>query len=138
MGLLDKLKFWKKEEPAGFELGKYPALEAGPALPGQPMPGGMPGMIPPSGLTEMPTEDFGPAPFPPAMRGQPSFAPAQPMAPPQAMPGADVSRDMQVVQAKLDTLKALLDSVISKLDRLERAQQPKEEEAVPLSVRRWR
>lgn len=161
MGLLDKLKFWKKEEPAAFDMGKYPGLEAAP--PGAELPGfappaglgpeagglpGMPGEMPAAGGPAPHPEEFGPAPPPPLVRGPgapaPSaFAPA--LAGPAAMPtgaaiGAapDLTRDMQIVQAKLDTLKALLDSVISKLERIERGQQPKEEEAVPLSVRRWR
>jgi len=174
MGMLDKLKFWKKE-PEEFDMGKFPSLEQGPGL-GAPTEMG--GMAPPSqGLTEMPDgmssgrmpgemnadarmgagrmpgempgmEEIGPAPpapFPGMMseggrgRGQmpapSSFAPAPVMQ--SASQGYDVSRDMQVVNAKLDTLKALLDSVNAKLDRMEQ-KQPKEEEAIPLSVRRWR
>ncbi|MGH8742923.1 MAG: hypothetical protein ACREUY_01445, partial [Burkholderiales bacterium] len=165
MTILDKLKFWKKEEPAEFDLGRYPSLEVPPNLPGSPEPGqdAFPGMIPRGGpgLTEMPHEhgmpgeELSPVPLPPnvrEMRGQPSFAPArvgasadqpallalpaqlQPaFAAPAAAPAADMSREMQVVNAKLDTLKALIDSISAKLDRIERSQQ-KEEEAVPLSI----
>lgn len=144
--------FGKKDTPE-IELGKYPDLEAGPGL-GQPQEMSSPGGL---GLTEMPPsegamagfEDIGqapPAPIAgmgggsvPGMRGQlappGAFAPAQVM--PSAPQGYDASRDMQIVNAKLDTLKALLDSVNSKLDRMEQ-KQPKEEEAIPLSVRRWR
>ncbi|MEM4247557.1 MAG: hypothetical protein QXR48_03850 [Candidatus Woesearchaeota archaeon] len=137
MGLLDKLKFWKKEEPAGFELGKYPALERGPAaeMPDMAMP-------PSEGLTEMPSMEevrlAPPAPFSEMGRqaapAPSAFAPAMP-APSAAL---DMTREMQVVNAKLDTLKALLDGINAKLDRLERAQMPKEEEPISLSVRRWR
>ena len=155
MGLLSRL-FGKKDSPE-LELGKYPDLEAGPGL-GQPQEMSSPGGL---GLTEMPPsegamtgfEDIGnapPAPIAgmgmpadrgvPGMRGQlappGAFAPAQVM--PSAPQGYDASRDMQIVNAKLDTLKALLDSVNAKLDRMERSQAPKEEEAIPLSVRRWR
>jgi hypothetical protein len=163
MGLLGRF-FGKKEEPAEFDIGKFPGLEA-PASQALPGLGSAPGG---PGLTEMPGEmpgrmdgrpdampgfdDIGnapPAPFPgmgtegrmPAGRGQlaPSaFAPAPVMQSPGAAQGYDSSRDMQVVNAKLDTLKALLDSVNAKLDRMERSQAPKEEEAIPLSVRRWR
>lgn len=125
MGLLDKLRFWKKEEPAGFELGKYPALERAPVAE-------MPGMaVPPSeGLTEMPAmEEVRPAPPAPFPERPPAFAPTQ------ALP--DMAREMQVVNAKLDTLKVLLDNINAKIDRLEQRQQ-KEEEPISLSVRRWR
>jgi hypothetical protein len=163
MALLDKLKFWKKEEPE-FDMGKFPGLEAPDQT--QPGMGSAPGM---PGLTEMPAsegamagfEDIGnapPAPFPgmpgasaieqpgrslalpgglPVGRGQsaPSaFAPAPVQ---QVQPQQDIMRDMQIVNAKLDTLKALLDSVNVKLDRIERVQAPREE-PVELSVRRWR
>ncbi len=153
MGLLSRL-FGKKDTPE-LELGKYPDLEAGPGL-GQPQEMSSPGGL---GLTEMPPsegamagfEDIGQAPpapiagmgMPaergvPGMRGQ--LAPPGAFAPAQVMqsPSPDLSRDMQIVNAKLDTLKALLDSVNAKLDRMERSQSPKEEEAIPLSVRRWR
>ncbi len=143
MGIFSKLAFWKREEAAPLELGQYPALEAGPPSARMPEfgPSGGPG------LTEMPAEPFGgpmphlaelgPAPSPPMGMRAPlapsAFAPA-PVAPP-----ADMTRDMQVVQAKLDTLKALLDNINAKLDRLERSQPPREEaETIPLSVRRWR
>jgi hypothetical protein len=165
MALLDRLKFWKKEEPAEFDMGKFPGLETPDAQ--APGIGSAQGG---QGLTEMPAsesamagfEDIGnapPAPFPgmpgalatdqpgrslalaggmPVGRGQlappGAFAPAPVMQSP-AMP--DIGRDMQVVNAKLDTLKALLDSVNSKLDRIEQ-RQPREEQPMELSVRRWR
>jgi len=154
MSLLGRL-FGKKDTPE-LELGKYPDLEAGPGL-GQPQEMSSPGGL---GLTEMPPsegamtgfEDIGqapPAPIAgmgmqgdrgvPGMRGQlappGAFAPAQVMQ--SASQGYDVSRDMQVVNAKLDTLRVLLDSINAKIDRMEQ-RQPKEEEAIPLSVRRWR
>jgi hypothetical protein len=150
MSLLSRL-FGKKEAPE-VEMGKYPDLEQGPGL-GQ--PSGIGTLSGGPGLTEAPEgamagfEDIGqapPAPITgmgmPAGRGQlaaPSaFAPAPVMQGPSAASGADLSRDMQIVNAKLDTLKALLDSVNAKLDRIER-QAPKEEEPVQLSVRqRWR
>lgn len=149
MGLLDKLKFWKHEE--GFELGKYPALEQPPGTEVQ-------SMAPPSaaGLTEAPAEtpqvfgpqqqfeDLGPAPPPPMTgigRGQLSVAPLRESFSPIVSPSAPAPQyptgDMQVVNAKLDTLKALLDNIAAKLDRLERSQQKEEVEVIPLQ-RRWR
>jgi hypothetical protein len=142
MGLLDKIKFWKHESPAEFDVGKYPGLEAAPpstAAQGFSQPAG-------PGITQMPMlqeagpephpMELGPAPPPPEFGGsiaRQTLAPAA-FAPQPAMPAQDLGRDMQVLQAKLDTLKALLDNINAKLDRFA----PKEEEAVPLSVRRWR
>lgn len=134
MGIFDKLKFWKREEEIPqFDMDRYPGVETTP-------PGAeLQGMAPPGGrgITEPPMEDLGPAPLPPS-RGMGGIPAPSAFAPAPSAPPYDVSRDMQVVQAKLDTLKALLDSVVGKLERIERAQQPREEEAVPLSVRRWR
>ena len=55
------------------------------------------------------------------------------MTPPQ-----DMNRDIQIVQAKLDTLKALLDSVTAKLERIDRKLPEREEETAPMVARRWR
>ncbi len=136
MGFLGRL-FGKKEEAIPeLDIGKFPALEAGP---GAGMPPEM-GMPPSAGLTEMPGEMPNAPPAPLGMRGQPapsSFAPAPAMQAPLAAPGADLSRDMQVLNAKIDTLKVLLDSINAKIDRIEQ-RQPKEEEPISLGVRRWR
>lgn len=148
MGLLGRF-FGKKEEPAEFDMGKFPGLEA----PASQAPLGGPGISEAPGdmMAGMPGEDIGnapPAPFPgmgtegrmPAGRGQmaPSaFAPAPVMQGPSAAQVPDISRDMQVVNAKLDTLRVLLDSINAKIDRIEQ-RQPKEEEPMQLSVRRWR
>ena len=158
MSFLGRL-FGKKEEAEELELGKFPGLEApglgqppgigsapgGPGItemPGERMPSGMPGGMPEEMPGRMPgMEEIGPgppAPFPgmgAGMRGQPpsAFAPA-PVQQVQSQP--DIAREMQVVNAKLDTLKVLLDSINAKIDRIE--QKPREEEAIPLSVRRWR
>lgn len=136
MSFLGRL-FGKKEEAEELELGKYPGLEA-PGLGQPPGIGSAPGG---PGITEMPgermpgMEEIGPAPPAPFPgMGRPvapsAFAPA-----PSALP-PDMAREMQVVNAKLDTLKVLLDSINAKIDRIE--QKPREEEAIPLSVRRWR
>lgn len=125
MGFWDKLKFWKHEELPAFEPGRYPGLESG-SLPES--------FAPPAGPELGMHEDIGPAPLPPV---RPQLAPVPaPGAFAQPIQQADAQRDFQVVNAKLDTLKALLDNINAKLDRLERAQQA--EESVPLAVRRWK
>lgn len=114
------------------------------------MSGGMRGEMPTgTGFDDKFNDDIGqapPAPIPGMGRSSGSAGRVQmqmpapsSFAPAQVMPtqGYDASRDMQVVNAKLDTLKVLLDSINSKIDRLEQ-KQPREEEPVSLSVRRWR
>jgi hypothetical protein len=143
MAFLDKLKFWKHEEQPQLELGNYPALDSRPESPR--FDGGM---APPSqGLTEMPgetsepssmprLEEIGMAPPPP---GRTDFGgrTASIGAPSAFSPPQDMNRDMQIVQAKLDTLKALLDSVTAKLERIDRKLPEREEEVAPVA-RRWR
>ena len=143
MGLLEKVMFWKKKEPE-LELGKYPGLETVP--PGAEMPAMGPAPAP--GITEPPAptgpsplEEIGPAPPPPTPLGRPSAVPA----PTAFQPPAAVSPggDMQMVNVKLDTLKALLESINTRLERMERTQEARsleEEElakAIP-TVRRLR
>jgi len=156
MAFLDKLKFWKHEEQPQLELGNYPALDSRPEAPRFDS-----GMAPPSqGLTEMPDfaesgqpgrglampgeepqsmprlEEIGMAPPPP---GRTDFGnrTASIGAPSAFSPPQDMNRDMQIVQAKLDTLKALLDSVTAKLERIDRKLPEREEEVAPVA-RRWR
>ncbi len=100
MGLLDKLMFWKHREET-FELPKdlemssleAPSLEA--ALP--PLPGAE-------------------APLRPA---EPSFG-VQPITPAGGVP---VEKELQIIAAKLDTIKANLETINIKIDKLERKEE---------------
>ncbi len=114
MTLMDKLKFWKKEE------------EAPPDLPSPPEMGGPPEAMPPPSLDVMGmprpmpgvTEPPGAAPTPPT--GGP-FA-AQPEIPkPEAFAQAAAPADQQfqLISSKLDTIKAQLETILQRLDRLE-------------------
>ena len=140
MTLLDKLMFWKKEEALPeLPVGKFPELET----PGLARPPGLPPAPGGPGLTEPPSmgEDLGPAPSPPQL--QPVQTPPAPRAfspspaPAQQGPAQTMSQDsMQVINAKLDTLKALIENMNIKLDRMEKQ---KTEEEIPVAVRgRWR
>jgi len=106
MGLMDKLKFWKKEE----EMPEYPkAPEMGMA--DQQMPAGMEHMgmpRPMPGITEPPMESasFQPQAFQPQAFGQQ-----------QAM---STDQQLQLISSKLDTIKAQLETVLQRLERLER------------------
>ena len=147
MGLMDKIMFWKKEPE--LELGKYPGLEAGPASAEMPAmgPGPSPGITePPAPIGgPSPLEEIGPAPPPPTPLGRAPAIPAPtafPSAAPSAVPApSDAAHEM--INVKLDTLKALLESINTRLERMERTQQARsveEEElarAIP-TVRRLR
>jgi hypothetical protein len=130
MGLLDKLMFWKREEAVpSFEALSFPELQSPPGTAPQPF------APPEAGITSPP--DLGPAPPPPTeFREQQFVRPGFTSAPQAMSPPAEANRDAQLVHAKLDTLKALLESVNAKLDRLERAQT--KEELPVAEVRRWR
>lgn len=99
MGFLDKLLFWKKDE-------SLPDLDL-PDLPAPEMPGQAP-------------QPAGPAPFPqrryPEVQGF-----DQQLEQPRVEPGpAPMGRDeISLISAKLDTVKAQLDAVLQRLDRME-------------------
>ena len=123
MGLMDKLKFWKKEE----ELPEFPRPpEFAPSEQQSPMQVeqmGMPRPVP--GITE------------PPMEGQTSSPFAQPFPQPQAFQqqqfaGVSAEQQLQLISSKLDTIKAQLETVLQRLDRLE-----KKEELSPYQ-QRWR
>jgi hypothetical protein len=124
MGIFGKLAFWKKKEEPIPPLGEAPELglpkdELGlkppegfeePVAAGIAPPGAPPGM---PGPAPMPGREPEPSPgisAPPGFRAQPP----PPMAPPP------VSKDLELISAKLDALKASLDSVNQRLVNLER------------------
>jgi hypothetical protein len=119
MSVLDKLFFWKKEEsPAELTV---PDLPAGPGLSaegmsmpheeqppslGEPMPGQPEQMTEPS----MPEPRMGPSTF-----GSHARPELEQVPPPQVSGGEDLS----LISAKLDTIKAQLDAVLQRLERME-------------------
>jgi hypothetical protein len=110
MGLMDKLKFWKKEEEMPSEFPK--AAEFAP--PEQQAPMGMEQMgmpRPMPGITEPPAE-FGQQ-VPQAFPQPQSFSQQQQFAP-------TTEQQLQLISSKLDTIKAQLETVLQRLDRLER------------------
>ena len=146
MAILDKLKFWKKKEEE-FEPEGFGALEE------EPLEGmlGEPGMLPGEGMPPLPGEGTGPE-FPPMEglpeepgkerpdlsvtpggaggipseykrveeRAPPPMQAPQPAQPPQM-------NQMEVISAKLDAIRATLDSINVRLERIERATHGKEE-----------
>lgn len=89
---LEKFKFWKHKEPE---------------LPPE-MPADTPGTPLPTGLEPTPTPNI-PPPGP-----EPAF---QQM---EQMSGSAQDKDMQLIGAKLDVLKAQLDNITQRLEHLER------------------
>ncbi len=119
MGMMDKLKFWKKEEEMPQEFPR--AAEFAPSE--QHMPGGMEQMgmpRPMPGLTEPPVEDFGQQQF----SGQVPRAFAQQQAQQQQFAPVTTEQQLQLISSKLDTIKAQLETVLQRLDRLERKEEP--------------
>jgi hypothetical protein len=111
MSIFEKLGFKKKSEDIP------PPLDEGPG------PAGMPP------LREEPSPDLGPPMSEPSpMPRPPSFEP--PSAVPAAAPGD--SRSIDLVNAKLDAIKAVLDNINVRIERLEKIAAGEEE------TPRWR
>ena len=133
MALLDKMKFWKKEEePLGTPEG-FGALEEGPGrLPGEgaEFPGGEPGVpgpaLPPLEGGETGAETG----LPPELQGVDRQPPTQVRAPIQQVPTqAPPQHQMEVISAKLDAIKTSLDNINIRLERIERATPHGQEQA---------
>ena|SRR3989338_3276801 len=99
MGMFDGLKFWKKKDKdiglgAGFGMGNETGIPS----------------------------DWGTSQQQPFQPSQPSFQPIQPqMESFQGYKSYNESRDTELVLAKLDSMKAMLDNINQRLLNLERA-----------------
>jgi len=131
MALLDKMKFWKKEEEPLAPPEGFGALEEEPGrLPGEgaEFPGGEPGVpgpaLPPIEGTEQETG------LPPELQGVDRQPPTQARAPIQQVPTqVPPQHQMEVISAKLDAIKASLDNINIRLERIERATPHGQEQA---------
>ena len=116
MGLFDKLKFWKKDD-LGADV---PPMEGLPPLPGEVKEPGFGDEH--VGAGAAPPMMHGPGSFPQSPEFKeptPSFEPRMPqpaMQPLRPQP----SQDLDLVNAKLDAIKAILDNVNQRLANLER------------------
>lgn len=137
MAFLDKLMFWKKKDDLGPDIGNFGAdgsLGTGPNMglnAADPGMGGQNAGLPNQDLSlpklepqfgqQMPASQFGQAPqnFPGAA-GPPGFQQATPMMPQQPAPNTMVGKDIEVVSAKLDSLRATLDAINQRLANIER------------------
>lgn len=126
--MFEFLKFWKKKEPEmpdlGGDIAPPEAPSAFPERPAELGAGrglGLPSESP--DMTRVPGEDFA--------RPSAGLGPEQPVAfrekealerplPPGA---ADSSKEFQLINAKLDTIKAGIDGLNARLDKLERKEE---------------
>jgi hypothetical protein len=140
MAILDKLAFWKKKDE--FDLG-----DLGP-MPGEEKDKGMPSATPspfekemgtePSGFPEEPSTHPSPAAGVPEEPSGPDFsappggpAPTHPAAAQMPSP-ASGNRDIELISAKLDAIKAMLENINQRLATLERiAKSSSEHETYP-------
>lgn len=109
MSFADKLKFWKKEE----EVPEYPR-PADMSQSEQNMPAGLEHMgmpRPMPGITEPPSEVQ--QPFMPQAFGQQQ----------QMQTAMSTEQQLQLISSKLDTIKAQLETVLQRLERLERGEE---------------
>ncbi len=109
MAFMDKLKFWKKEE----EVPEYPRAPEISQSESQ-MPAGMEQMgmpRPMAGLTEPPVDQQ--QPFMPQSFGQQQ----------QFQATMSTEQQLQLISSKLDTIKAQLETVLQRLERLERGEE---------------
>ena len=143
--MLEKIKFWKKSSDAGIDndlggLDKDLSLPGGPEMgAGAPQgpPGSfgqapnLPGQVPGGDLdgSGLPRSKVGPPPPPPPepmidtfsdgqilpQRPQPSY----PLPQQGASPGSS-SKDLEIISAKLDSLRISLDNINQRLANLER------------------
>ncbi len=108
MSFADKLKFWKKEE-----VPEYPRT-AEISQPEQHMPAGMEQMgmpRPMPGVTEPPFEQ------------QQQFVPQAFGQQQQVQSAMSTDQQLQLISSKLDTIKAQLETVLQRLERLERGEE---------------
>ncbi len=130
MAFMDKVMFWKKKDD--FDLGKFGAdsgLSGGPNLGLAPDAGGADLGLPNQNLgapeaqfgQQMPASQFGQAPsqsYP--ATAPPGFQQNIPLTP-QTPPQQDfVGKDIEVISAKIDSLRAYLESINQRLANIER------------------
>lgn len=122
---MDKLKFWKKEEEMPSEYPR-PAEFGSPEqhVPMDVAQMGMPRQMP--GISEPPAEPFAQQQF--GAQSPQAFGQAQQ----QQFAPVSTEQQLQLISSKLDTIKAQLETVLQRLERLE-----KKEDLSPYQ-QRWR
>ncbi|MBD3319012.1 hypothetical protein GF342_03825 [Candidatus Woesearchaeota archaeon] len=103
MGILNKIMFWKKDEDE-FTLDEPDTEEVGPPKDAVPPPPGPSGSDP---IVQPIKEATPPPALSPSADMQPSHS------------GKSLEKDVQIMQAKLDSINAKLDAVLSRIERIE-------------------
>lgn len=125
MGVVDKLMFWKKKDDLALDnLGGMPGGMADLGQVPSEDPYGTDGGMPGQPMGQYAPQQYSRQPIPQQQFQQPSFSGY----PSQQQNGG---RDLEVVSAKLDALKAYLDSINQRLANLERIAEQQQ------SGRRW-
>ncbi|MFH1181425.1 MAG: hypothetical protein V1702_00540 [Candidatus Woesearchaeota archaeon] len=126
MGIFDKLTFWKKKDD--LALSNMGGLPGGMAdisqMPGDDSFGADIGGMPGQPMGQYPPQQYSRQTYPQQQFQQPSFSGY----PSQQQYG---NRELEVVSAKLDALKAYMDSINQRLANLERLAEQQQ------SGRRW-
>jgi hypothetical protein len=124
MGLLGKLAFWRREEPALPKPEDFGKGLGGPELG---LPGEDLGLPKPTGMPDMPEMPGAgaPPPFPEPprleeVRPEPALPPGAVPVHPAAAPGAVSGKDLEIISLKLDSLKTTLEAINERLARLEK------------------
>ena len=124
MGLLDKIMFWKKEEPefSGLEPGPFNTAGAGPQF-GQDITPPVGGFAPPLGAPDFGEPHMGtpqPSPFgpPSPMSSMQTGSPAMMSQPQQGFVAQ--TAQMELISSKLDTIKVQLENLNQRIAHLER------------------
>jgi len=126
MAFLDKLMFWKKKDDFDTNIGNFGAdntfgTGAGTGAPDMGYGNQDFGMPEAQFGQQLPTSQFGQAPpmFPGTSQGA-GFPQPTPFAPQQSQQDFMVGKDIEIISAKLDSLRAYLDSINQRLANIER------------------
>lgn len=133
MAIFDKLKFWKKKKE-DFGLGELPPLPGGAGdefgLPGNEDFGAFPGQRSYPREQQYAQPEIRPPQLTPVTPQQYQSYGVQPVPVQQ-----NANRDLELVSAKLDSIRATLDSINQRLANLERVAYQEQEK--PRVMRQW-
>ena len=135
MGILDKIMFWKRKE---VPLGAEPGLRMEAGLPSGEMPRMEPGLPTEKEMgwgEEAPPRETG---FP-GMRASPSM-PAGPGSfgeQQQFAQASTLAKDMEIISAKLDAVRATLENVNQRIAHLERIAAGESESEIQRKPKYW-
>jgi hypothetical protein len=129
MGLMDRLQFWKRDEPMDSELRPLSMPEYNQE---QQYPQDSLGLPSEMNRQQMPQDQIFPQQIPQGMPMQNEFQQRPTVAfkelnsmPQQAGQQNDIRKDIELISSKLDTLRAMLDNINSRLNHIETIEEKK-------------